>query len=219
MTEENIAKIKAANKELSRIVSEAKSIRDRECDSTNITIIEPAIQLEDNIAFNNMVIRISEYILEKEKENKNCFNWGKYLQWSFYPLMEPNDLCFELFLNTSSDIVGKLYDIFESYSTINGIAQNIISTAISAIIGGNDNLSYISKFFKKRCGKRYTINNDYKIMAAYRVDDYKKDIEEAKNLIDYVIKLSTNKKLMKDIDDLLDHYFDLIFKNNKEEDE
>lgn len=74
MTEENIAKIKAANKELSRIVSEAKSIRDRECDSTNITIIEPAIQLEDNIAFNNMVIRISEYILEKEKENKNCFN-------------------------------------------------------------------------------------------------------------------------------------------------
>ena len=44
-----------------------------------------------------------------------------------------------------------------------------------------------------------------------------KDETDAKNVIDKIFKLAEDKEVLKDIDEVLDIYFDKVFKYNKEE--
>ena len=53
---------------------------------------------------------------------------------------------------------------------------------------------------------------------AWDTSVYTKSVTEAKKIIDNIFKLSEDKEVLKDMDEVLDVYFDKVFKHNKEDD-
>ena len=51
----------------------------------------------------------------------------------------------------------------------------------------------------------------------WHTSTYTKDADAAKKIIDDIFKLAEDEEVMKDIDEVLDVYFDKVFKYNKEE--
>ena len=52
---------------------------------------------------------------------------------------------------------------------------------------------------------------------AWSTSTYTKGATEAKRIIDGIFKLAEDKEVLKDMDEVLDVYFDKVFKYNKEE--
>ena len=52
---------------------------------------------------------------------------------------------------------------------------------------------------------------------AWNASTYTHGATEAKKIIDNIFKLAEDEETMKDLDEVLDVYFDKVFKHNKEE--
>ena len=68
--------------------------------------------------------------------------------------------------------------------------------------------------FFKRIGTEGGSNDR---QLAWNASTYTKDETEAKKVIDNIFKLAEDEEVLKDIDEVLDVYFDKVFKYNKED--
>ena len=71
----------------------------------------------------------------------------------------------------------------------------------------------VTTFFK-RIGTEGGSDNR---QLAWNTSTYTKDGADAKKVIDKLFNLAKDKEVLKDIDEVLDIYFDKVFKYNKEE--
>lgn len=172
-------------------------------------------QVERRIYLYEATIEVAKYYQEK-LGNKEYFDFGKYIGMCI-------DFCFGrirfLFYLRNSEVESKLYDgIFDSHSGINEWFADKFVDLLSVCLGstnyshtlGSWNLKDFTYFFN-RFGKEDKDN------LLWKWDDFKKDIEKAKKMIDWLANLSEKKDFFEDFDKILDVYFETVFKYNTEE--
>ena len=186
-------------------------------------------QLKTNVAYNNMVIEICEYYLSKVDPEVGRIMLGKNLDWYFgiFPSQGNNRVHMDLTLNRDTGVDSKLYDyVFGSHSYTSEWVDKHIVPLVSVILGrsayshefGSWDLEFIPKFFEN-CGKEYcNIRKQYERYSHWEKKKYDGDVAQAKKLIDWLIELSAKQELMDDIDNVLDTYFNTVFKHNGRED-
>ena len=112
-------------------------------------------------------------------------------------------------------MTSKLYDyVFGSWSTIYVWSEKHILPLLSLITSRYIDFERVITFFK-HIG---TEGDSNERRLACDVSAYTKYVTEAKKIIDNIFKLSEDKEVLKDMDELLDVYFDKVFKHNKEDD-
>ena len=184
----------------------------------SITSLKPD-EIERKSKYLSYVIKILEYFQEKLGE-KEELNFGKHIH------IELNLYGERLYCGmyiASGELESKLYDcVFGSHSGINEFFRDHFPDLFSVVLGSTgyshalgsfdikDGLSFFERFgyssYTKDC-KRFYWNDD----------DFKKDLEKGKAILDWFFKLFNDEELMADVDKVLDTYFDVVFKYNPEE--
>lgn len=214
-----IEQLKRGNAWLQAKVEEAEKVSDDHEVYGYDNIGQLITQLKTNVMYNNMVIEICEYYLSKVDPAVGKIKLGKNLDWYFGIFSSQGDIRphMDLVLDRDTGVPSKLYEyVFGSHSGICEWVDKHIIPLISVIIRCF-NLSSISHMFE-RFGKEYdSYNKEYDKYGYWHQEKYDSDVEQAKQLIDYLIELSTKQELMDDIDRVLDTYFEVVFKHNGEE--
>lgn len=223
-----IEKLKRGNAWLQTKVEEAEKVSDDHEVYGYDNVGQLITNLKTNVMYNNMVIEICEYYLSKVDPAVGRIMLGRNLDWYFgiFPSQGDNRLHMDLTLNRDTGVDSKLYDyVFGSHSGIGEWVDKHIVPLVSVLLGsttyshafGSWDLSSISHFFE-HCGKEYdSYNKRYNKYGYWYQEKYDSDVKQAKKLIDWLIELSTKQELMDDIDRVLDTYFDVVFKHNKED--
>jgi len=174
-------------------------------------------ELARHIMFYKAMLTVFEYYAEKVN-GADCIMLGKYVGVSM-SVFGP-DLRFSLYLE-DGETESKLYDlIFGSHSGINEFFQDHFPDLFSIILGSTNyshafnsyDLNDAFGFFKHFGYETYERKN-----MCWNQEAFDKQIERAKRIIDWFIKLSQDTNLMADIDKVLSTYFEVVFKYNKED--
>ena len=207
----DIKKLKQANTFLETLFADIKNYKSKEGTSYPVGIPKFSYGDEFQINYNEMCINILEYFVEKLGD-KEELNIGKYLTcWM--------DICesrirIGFSLNYENEVSSKLYnEVFGSWSDIYIWTKNNLLPLLSLVANKYLNFEDTIDFFE-RVG---TYGDSDGCQLAWNDSTYTTDETEAKKIIDNIFKLAEDEEVLKDIDEVLDVYFDKVFKHNKEE--
>ena len=203
----DIEKLKKANTFLETLFTDIEKYKDKEGTSYPVGIPNFSHNDELQINYNKMCIDILEYFVEKLGD-KEELNIGKYLTcW-----LDMCDARIRIGFSLNYELESKLYDeVFGSHSTIYVWTKNNLLPLLSLI--ANKYLDFEDTiYFFEHAG---TDSDNHQL--AWNASTYTNDETEAKKIIDNIFKLAEDEEVLKDIDEVLDVYFDKVFKYNKEE--
>ena len=158
--------------------------------------------------YNEMCIDILEYFAEKLGDREEL-QLGKYLTcW-----MDVCESRIRIGFSLNDELESKLYDeVFGSHSTIYTWTKNdllpLLSLVASKYLDFEDTIDFFERVGTEGDGDR---------RLAWNASTYTKGADAAKKIIDDIFKLAEDEEVLKDIDEVLDVYFDKVFKYNKEE--
>ena len=163
---------------------------------------------EFQINYNEMCINILKYFVEKLGDREEL-NIGKYLTcW-----MDVCESRIRIGFSLSDELESKLYnEVFGSHSTIYTWTKNDLLPLLSLVASKYLDFEDAIDFFE-----RVGTEGDGDRRLAWSASTYTKGTDAAKKIIDDIFKLAEDKEVLKDIDEVLDVYFDKVFKYNKEE--
>ena len=120
----------------------------------------------------------------------------------------------EFSLNNENEVSSKLYnEVFGSWSDIYVWTEKHILPMLTLLTSRYLNFGRTIDFFKHVGTKG---DSDVRQLA-WNASTYTKGTAEAKKIIDDIFNLAEDKEVLKDADEVLDVYFDKVFKYNKEE--
>lgn len=203
----DIERLKKANAFLNTLFADIRNYKHEEGTSYPVGIPKFSYGDEFQINYNEMCIDILEYFVEKLGDKEElCL--GKYLTcWM--------DICesrIRIGFSLNDEVEYKLYDeVFNSHSNIYIWTKNDLLPLLSLIANKYLDFEDTIDFFE-RVG---TDSDNHQL--AWNTSTYTTDETEAKKIIDNIFKLAEDEEVLKDIDEVLDVYFDKVFKYNKEE--
>ena len=205
----DIERLKRANAFLKTLFTDIKNYKSEEGTSYPVGIPKFSYGDEFQIDYNKMCIDILEYFVEKLGD-KEELNIGKYLTcWM--------DVCenrIRIGFSFNYELESKLYDeVFGSHSTIYVWTKNNLLPMLSLVANKYLNFEDTIDFFE-HVGTKGDCND---CQLAWSASTYTKGATSAKEIIDDIFKLAEDEEVLKDIDEVLDVYFDKVFKYNKEE--
>ena len=203
----DIEKLKKANAFLKTLFADIKNYKSEEGTSYPVGIPKFSYVDEFQINYNEMCIEIMEYFVEKLGD-KEELQLGKYLTcW-----LDMCDARIRIGFSLNDELESKLYDeVFGSHSTIYTWTKNNLLPLLSLI--ANKYLDFEDTiYFFERVG-----TDGDNCQLAWSASTYTKGADSAKKIIDDIFKLAEDEEVLKDIDEVLDVYFDKVFKYNKEE--
>ena len=207
----DIEKLKQANTFLETLFADIENYKSKEGTSYPVGIPNFSHSDELQINYNKMCIDILEYFVEKLGD-KEELNIGKY--FTCWMDMCETRIRIDFSLNNENEVSSKLYnEVFESWSTIYVWTKNNLLPMLTLLTPRYLDFESVITFFE-RIGTEGGSNDRH---LAWNASTYTKDGTEAKNVIDKIFKLAEDKEVLKDIDEVLDVYFDKVFKYNKEE--
>ena len=204
---DDIEELKKANDFLKPLFASIKDYKHEEGISYPVGIPNFSHSDELQINYNKMCIEIMEYFVEKLGD-KEELQLGKYLTcWL--------DICgarIRIGFSLNDELESKLYDeVFGSHSTIYTWTKNNLLPLLSLVANKYLDFEDTIDFFE-RVG---TEDDDRQL--DWHASTYAKGATKAKEIIDDIFKLAEDEEVLKDIDEVLDVYFDKVFKYNKEE--
>lgn len=206
----DIEKLKRANTFLETLFADIRNYQHKEGTSYPVGIPSFSHGDEHQIKYNGMCIEILEYFVEKLGD-KEALNLGKY----FTCWLDMCETRIRIGFGLNNEVTSKLYDgVFGSWSTIYLWSEKHILPLLSLLTRRYLDFETIFSFFKYIGSEGYS--NERRL--AWNASAYTKDVTEAKKIIDNIFKLSEDKEVLKDMDEVLDVYFDKVFKRNKEDD-
>ena len=203
----DIEKLKKANDFLKNLFADIKNYKSKEGTSYPIGIPNFSHNDELQINYNELCIDILEYFVEKLGD-KEELQLGKYITcW-----LDMCDAKIRIGFSLNDELESKLYDeVFGSHSTIYTWTKDNLLTLLSLVANKYLDFEDTIDFFE-RVG---TDGDDRQL--AWNAQTYTKGADAAKKIIDDIFKLAEDEEVLKDIDEVLDVYFDKVFKYNKEE--
>lgn len=203
----DIEKLKKANTFLETLFAGIENYKSEEGTSYPVGIPKFSYGDEFQVNYNEMCIGILEYFAEKLGD-KEELQLGKYLTcWM--------DICesrIRIGFSLNNEVEYKLYDeVFNSHSNIYIWTKNNLLPLLSLIANKYLDFEDTIDFFE-HAG---TDSDNHQL--AWNASTYTNDETEAKKIIDNIFKLAEDEEVLKDIDEVLDVYFDKVFKYNKEE--
>lgn len=206
---ENIEKLKKANAFLKTLFASIESYKHEEGTSYPVGIPRFSYIDEFQISYNEMCIGILEYFAEKLGD-KEEIQLGKYLTcW-----LDMCDTKIRIGFSLNDEFESKLYDeVFGSHSTIYTWTKNDLLPLLSLVASKYLDFEDAISFFEY-VG---TDGDSHTRQLAWNASTYTKGADAAKKIIDDIFKLAEDEEVLKDIDEVLDVYFDKVFKYNKEE--
>lgn len=205
----DIEKLKKANDFLKTLFASIKDYKSKEGTSYPVGIPNFNYRDEFQINYNEMCIEIMEYFAEKLGD-KEELQFGKYLTcW-----LDMCDAKIRIGFSLNDELESKLYDeVFGSHSTIYVWTKNNLLPLLSLVANKYLDFEDTISFFD-RVG---TDGDSHNRQLAWSASTYTNGETEAKKIIDNIFKLAEDEEVLKDIDEVLDVYFDKVFKYNKEE--
>lgn len=205
----DVEKLKQANYFLKLLFADIRSYRAKEGTSYPVGIPSFNYRDEFQVNYNEMCINILEYFVEKLGD-KEELSIGKYLScW-----LDMCDARIRIGFVLNDELESKLYDeVFGSHSTIYVWTKNNLLPLLSLVTNKHLDFEDTIDFFE-HVGTEGDIDDR---RLAWNASTYTKGADAAKKIIDDIFKLAEDKEVLKDIDEVLDVYFDKVFKHNKEE--
>ena len=205
----DIEKLKKANDFLKTLFAEIKDYKSEEGTSYPVGVPNFNYRDEFQINYNEMCIEIMEHFVEKLGD-KEELRLGKYLTcW-----LDMCDARIRIGFSLNDELESKLYDeVFGSHSTIYTWTKNNLLPLLSLVASKYLDFEDTIDFFK-RVGTE-SDSDDRRL--AWNASTYTNGETAAKEIIDDLFKLAEDEEVLKDIDEVLDVYFDKVFKYNKEE--
>ena len=205
----DIEKLKQANTFLETLFADIENYKSKEGTSYPVGIPNFSHRDELQINYNKMCIDILEYFVEKLGD-KEELNIGKY----FTCWLDMCETRIRIGFSLNNEVESKLYDeVFGSHSTIYVWTEQHILPMLTLLTPRYLDFESATTFFK-RIGTEGD-SNDRRL--AWNASTYIKDGTDAKKVIDKLFNLAEDKEVLKDMDEVLDVYFDKVFKYNKEE--
>lgn len=204
---EDIEELKKANAFLKTLFADIKNYKSEEGTSYPVGIPKFSYGDEFQINYNEMCINILEYFADKLGD-KEELQLGKYLTcW-----LDMCDTRIRIGFSLNDELESKLYDeVFGSHSTIYVWTKNNLLPLLSLITNKYLDFEDTIDLFE-HVG---TDSDNHQL--AWNTSTYTNGETEAKKIIDDIFKLAEDEEVLKDIDEVLDVYFDKVFKYNKEE--
>ena len=204
---DDIERLKKANDFLKPLFADVRDYKYEEGTSYPVGFPNFDFRDERQVDYNEMCINILEYFVEKLGD-KEELQLGKYLTcW-----MDVCESRIRIGFSLSDELESKLYDeVFGSHSTIYTWTKNDLLPLLSLVANKYLDFEDTIDFFE-RVG-----TEDDNRQLAWNASTYTKGADAAKKIIDDIFKLAEDEEVMKDIDEVLDVYFDKVFKYNKEE--
>ena len=205
----DIEKLKRANTFLKTLFADIENYKSKEGTSYPVGIPNFSHNDELQINYNEMCIDILEYFVEKLGD-KEELNIGKY----FTCWMDMCETRIRIGFSLNNEVESKLYDeVFGSHSTIYVWTEQHILPMLTLLTPRYLDFESAINFFEHVGTKG---DSDVRQLA-WSASTYAKGATEAKKIIDKIFRLAEDKEVLKDIDEVLDVYFDKVFKYNKEE--
>ena len=204
----DIEKLKKANDFLKPLFADVRDYKYEEGTSYPVGFPNFDFRDERQTDYNEMCVDILEYFVEKLGD-KEELQLGKYLTcW-----MDVCESRIRIGFSLSDELESKLYDeVFGSHSTIYTWTKNDLLPLLSLVASKYLDFEDAIDFFE-----RVGTEGDGDRRLAWNASTYAKGADAAKKIIDDIFKLAEDKEVLKDIDEVLDVYFDKVFKYNKEE--
>ena len=205
----DIEKLKQANTFLETLFADIENYKSKEGTSYPVGIPNFSHNDELQINYNKMCIDILEYFVEKLGD-KEELNIGKY----FTCWLDMCETKIRIGFSLNNEVESKLYDeVFGSHSTIYVWTEQHIFPMLTLLTPRWLDFESAINFFE-HVGTKGDCNGR---QLAWDASTYTKGATEAKKIIDNIFRLAEDKEVLKDIDEVLDVYFDKVFKYNKEE--
>ena len=203
----DIEKLKKANDFLKPLFADVRDYKYEEGTSYPVGFPNFDFRDERQVDYNEMCVGILEYFVEKLGDREEL-QLGKYLTcW-----MDVCESRIRIGFSLNDELESKLYDeVFGSHSTIYTWTKNDLLPLLSLVANKYLDFEDTIDFFK-RVG---TDGDSHQL--AWNASTYTKGADAAKKIIDDIFKLAEDKEVLKDMDEVLDVYFDKVFKYNKEE--
>ena len=203
----DIEKLKKANDFLKALFVDIRNYKAKEGTSYPIGIPNFSHNDELQINYNEMCIDILEYFAEKLGD-KEELQLGKYLTcW-----LDMCDARIRIGFSLNDELESKLYDeVFGSHSTIYTWTKDTLLPLLTLVTNKYLDFEDTINFFE-----RVGTDGDNRQLD-WHASTYTKGADSAKKIIDDIFKLAEDEEVLKDIDEVLDVYFDKVFKYNKEE--
>ena len=205
---DDIEKLKKANDFLKPLFADVRDYKYEEGTSYPVGFPNFDFRDERQTDYNEMCVDILEYFVEKLGDREEL-QLGKYLTcW-----MDVCESRIRIGFSLSDELESKLYnEVFGSHSTIYTWTKNNLLPLLSLVANKYLDFEDAIDFFK-----RVGTEGDGDRRLAWNVSTYTNGETEAKKIIDDIFKLAEDEEVLKDIDEVLDVYFDKVFKYNKEE--
>ena len=204
---DDIEGLKKANAFLKKLFADIKNYKHEE--GTSYPVGFPNFDFGDDfqVNYNEMCIDILGHFVDKLGD-KEELRLGKYLTcW-----MDVCESRIRIGFSLNDELESKLYDeVFGSHSTIYTWTKNDLLPLLSLVANKYLDFEDTINFFE-RVG---TDSDNHQL--AWSASTYTNSETEAKKIIDDIFKLAEDEEVLKDIDEILDVYFDKVFKYNKEE--
>ena len=206
---DDIEGLKKANDFLKPLFASIRDYKSKEGTSYPVGVPNFNYRDEFQIDYNEMCIDILEYFVEKLGD-KEELQLGKYLAcW-----LDICDARIRIGFSLNDELESKLYDeVFGSHSTIYTWTKNNLLPLLSLVANKYLDFEDTIDFFE-HIG---TEDDSDSRQLDWHTSTYTKGADSAKKIIDDIFKLAEDEEVLKDIDEVLDVYFDKVFKYNKEE--
>ena len=207
----DIEKLKRANTFLETLFADIENYKSKEGTSYPVGIPNFSHSDELQINYNKMCIEIMEYFVEKLGD-KEELSIGKY--FTCWLDMCETRIRIDFSLNNENEVSSKLYnEVFGSWSDIYTWTKNNLLPLLTLVTNKYLDFEDTINFFE-RVG---TDGDSHTRQLAWNASTYTNGETAAKKIIDDIFKLAEDEEVLKDIDEVLDVYFDKVFKYNKEE--
>lgn len=204
----DIEKLKKANAFLKTLFGDIKNYKSEEGTSYPVGIPKFSYGDEFQINYNEMCINILEYFVEKLGD-KEELSIGKY--FTCWLDMCESRIRIGFVLNNENEVSSKSYnEVFGSWSDIYLWTKNNLLPLLSLVTNKYLDFEDTIDFFEH-------VGTEDDNQLAWDASTYAKGAEAAKKIIDDIFKLAEDEETLKDVDEVLDVYFDKVFKYNKEE--
>lgn len=202
----DVEKLKQANYFLKLLFADIRSYRAKEGTSYPVGVPNFDFRDEFQINYNEMCINILEHFAKKLGD-KEELSIGKY----FTCWLDMCDARIRIGFVLNDELESKLYDeVFGSHSTIYVWTKKNLLPLLSLITNKRLDFEDTVDFFEH-------VGTDDDNQLAWDASTYTKGADAAKKIIDDIFKLAEDEEVLKDIDEVLDVYFDKVFKYNKED--
>ena len=213
MSKQNILKyierLKQANTFLKTLFADIRNYKDKEGTGYPVGVPNFSSTDEFQINYNEMCINILEYFVEKLGD-KEELHIGKY----FTCWLDMCETRIRIGFSLNDELESKLYDeVFNSHSAIYMWTKNNLLPMLTLITSRYLDFESVIDFFE-HVGTKGDCNDR---QLAWSASTYTNGEAAAKEIIDDIFKLAEDEEVLKDIDEVLDVYFDKVFKYNKEE--